>query len=224
MRNRRENARWRRWYWHRCVPAVRRFPRGLQTPQTVTVSATLTAQWPLEGESLEQMLLISQGIQEKIKAADLAGVKESETAAAEEEELSEEARQMADQFNGEQQEQPGEAHFVYVATLSKAEREKAMAKAFKKADQEASNMAKAAGVLRGPLVGLSGVCSGQSEIGENSYISYGQSGAGNFMRRILLQQTDGNSEEKQDEAMSVEPSMLRFNCCATAVFQVETAK
>jgi hypothetical protein len=198
-------------------------PKGLQPPQTVTVSATLTAQWPLEAESLEQMLVIAQGIQDKIKAADLAGVKEkdSDTPAAEEEEVSEEASQMANQFGGEQQEQPGEAHFMYVATLPKAEREKAMAEAFKRANQEAGNIAKAAGVTPGPLVGLSGVCSGQGENGENNFMGYDPSGTGSFMRRMLAQQAGGNSDEKQDEeAMSAEPSMLRFNCCATVVFQI----
>jgi hypothetical protein len=202
----------------------KKMPKGLQTPQTVTVSATLTAQWPLEAESLEEMLVIAQDIQDKIEAADLAGAKESETLSAEEEEFSEEASQMASQFSGEQQEQPGKAHFMYVATLPKAEREKAMAEAFKKADQQASDIAKAADVLRGPLVGVSGVCSGQGEIDENNFMGYDPSGARNFLRRMLVQQTGGNSEGKRDEAMSIEPSMLRFNCCATVVFQVGAGK
>ena len=202
----------------------KKIPKGLQVPQTVTVSATLTAQWPLEAESVEQMLVKAQGIQDKIKAADLAGVKESGTLSPEEEEFAEEANQMANQFGEEQQPQAGQTHFVYVATLPKEEREKAMAEAFKKALQQADDIAKAAGVPRGALVGLSGVCSGQGEFGEGNFNGYDPSGEGNLMRRMLAQQAAANSEEKQDEAMSLDSGMVRFNCFVTAVFQVGTGK
>ncbi len=200
-------------------------PKGLQTPRTVTVTATLTAQWPLsEAESLEQMLVTAQGIQDKIKAADLAGAKEEKTVSAEEEEFAEEAAQMANQYGREEEEQPGEAHFMYAASLSKADREKAMAKAFQKAGQQANDMAKAAGVPCGPLVALSGACSGQGDIGENNYMGYDPSGSSNMLRRMLAQQAGENSEAELDEAMSANPCMLRFSCIATAVFQIGTGK
>ena len=75
----------------------KKVPKGLLTPQTVTVSPALTAQWPLGTESHEKLLLLSQRIQEKIKAADLSGSKEAEKVSPEEEEFEEEASQMTNQ-------------------------------------------------------------------------------------------------------------------------------
>lgn len=201
----------------------KKLPKGLQVPQTVTVLATLTAEWPLQGDSVEQMLVFANDIQDKIKAADLAGVKEAETPSAEEEEFSEEAAQMANQFGGEeQQERPGEAHVVYVATLPKADRDKAMANAFKKAVQQANGLAQAAGVAAGPLVGVSGICSGQNDLNEG-FNMYTPSDSGNFMRQIVAQQNDENPE-KQDETMGTDPGKLRFTCSATVTFQIGTGK
>jgi uncharacterized protein YggE len=198
-------------------------PKGLQVPHTVTVAQTLTAQWPLEGESLEQMLLMAQNIQEKIKAADLAGAKESEALSAEEEEFAEEANQMANQFGAQQQ--SGEApHFLYVATLPAKEREEALAQAFKKAIQHADETARAAGLSRGPMVGLSSSCAGQSEFGQNNFMGYDPTGSSNLLRRMITQQMSGNADGRQDEAMSAEPGLLQFNCHATVVFQVGTGK
>jgi hypothetical protein len=76
----------------------KKVPKELLTPQTVTVSSALTAQWPLGTESHEKLLLLSQRIQEKIKAADLSGSKEAEKVSPEEEEFEEEASQMTSQF------------------------------------------------------------------------------------------------------------------------------
>jgi hypothetical protein len=196
----------------------KKVPKGLQVPHTVTVAQTLAAQWPLEGESLEQMLLVAHNIQDKIKAADLAGVKESEALSAEEEEFAEEANQMAGQFGQEQQ--TGEARFLFVATLPEKDRAEALAQAFKKAVQHADETAKAAGLSRGRMVGLSSSCSGQSDFGQHGYINYDPTGSGNFLQRMIAQQTGENPEGKREEAMSSEPGMLHFTCNATVVFQV----
>jgi uncharacterized protein YggE len=200
----------------------KKVPKGLQVPHTVTVAQTLTVQWPLEDDSLEQMLLLAQNIQDKIKAADLAGSKESETPSAEEEEFAEEANQMASQF-GEQQ-QSGEAHFLFVATLPEKDRAEALAQAFKKAVQHADETAKAAGLPRGRMVGVSSTCSGQSDFGQHGYIGYDPTGSGNLLQRMIAQQASDNPEGKQEEAISTEPGMLRFTCNATVVFQVGAEK
>ena len=50
-----------------------RVPKGLQIPKSVSVSCTLTAEWPLQYKDTEGLLLIASDLQERIAAADLAG-------------------------------------------------------------------------------------------------------------------------------------------------------
>jgi lysophospholipase L1-like esterase len=203
----------------------KKVPKGLLTPQTVTVSATLTAQWPLGAESHEKLLLLSQGIEEKIKAADLAGSKEAEKLSPEEEEFEEEASQMANQ-SGEEAQRPGQPQFMFVAELPKQERQKAMAAAFAKAKERAAELAKAADVELGPLVGLTGNCFAQSNIGDNPYARYAalaEAENGQFSPAIpqFGADTDGDpSVEKPDEALGADPSDLKFHCNVAAVFQL----
>ena len=164
------------------------------------------------------MLLTTQGIQAKIKAADLAGVKEAQAGSEVQEEMEEEAAQMMNRF-GEEAQQPGQPQFVFVATLSHSDREKAMSEAFTKAKAQAAGLAKAAGVPLGPLVGLSGTCRGQSAAGAN-FGGYGQSNRFAIIAQMMGQQAGTGFEEKPDEAMSVEPGTLKFTCAATVLFQV----
>jgi hypothetical protein len=44
-------------------------------PEVVSVGMTLTAQWPLEAKEPEQLLVTAHGLQQQLKAADLAGSK-----------------------------------------------------------------------------------------------------------------------------------------------------
>jgi len=187
-------------------------PKGLVAPQTVTVSTTLTVHWPLEAETEEKLMLLAQGIQDKVKAADLAGGKEKEVEklSPEEEELAEEAGMTLGQ-SGEDPQQLGQPRFAYVATLSKEDRQKAMSDAFANAKTQAADLAKAAGVEIGPLVGISGGCSGQSNFTNNIYARYDSSEEAQFMQQMIAQQTGEDPDAKQDEAMSAEPGKLKFN-------------
>jgi uncharacterized protein YggE len=203
----------------------KKVPKGLLNPQSVTISCTLAATWPLTEQSHDKLLLLSQRLQDKIKAADLSGSKEAEKLSAEEEEFEEEASQMTSQFGaGEEGQQPNQPQFMFVAVLPKAERQKAMAEAFVKAKAEAAELAKAAGVELGPLVGLSGGCSSQSSFGENPYYSRYNSGFSEVVRQMIAEQTGESSgdkqEEKPDEAIGADPSALRFSCTVAAMFQM----
>jgi hypothetical protein len=164
-------------------------------------------------------MLLAQGLQEKIKAADLAGGKEVEKLSPEEEELAEEANQMMAQ-SGEESPQVGQPRFMYLATLSKEERQKAMSEAFANAKTQAADLAKAAGVELGPLVGISGSCSGQNNFTNGMYNRYGGSEESEYLRMMIAQQTGEDPDAKQEEAMSSEPGMLKFNCYATVLFQL----
>ena len=200
----------------------KRAPKGLDMPKTVTLTVTLTAQWPLEMDSHEKTMLMVRQLEEKIKAADLAGVKESQKLSPDEEEFEEEAAQMAGHFGGEEQAAPGQPQFVFVATLPKQERQKALAEAVAKANQQAAELAQAAGVELGPLVGLSGACSGQINADdEGMTINYGPYGGQGLLRRVLMaRQTGQDFEGRQDEAMGTDPSTLKFTCNVAALFQI----
>jgi hypothetical protein len=204
----------------------KKVPKGLLAPQTLSVTSNLTATWPLKEESHEKLLLLVQRLQDKIKAADLSGSKEAEKLSPEEQESEEEASQMSSQFgmSEDQQQQPGQPQFMFVAVLSKAERQKAMAAAFVKAKAQAAELAQAAGVALGPLLGLSGNCSSQSSFGESPYYSrYYNSGSPNIVAQMIAEQageSSGDKEEKPDESIGADPSALKFNCTVAAMFQM----
>jgi uncharacterized protein YggE len=191
-------------------------PKSLLTPQSVTIACTLTARWPLEGQSPEKSLLLLQSLQEKLKAADLAGAKEKgeEKLTPEEEELEEEANQMQSQYGEESQ--PSQPNLAFVAAIAKKDREKALADAFAKAKQQAGELAQAAGVELGPLVGLAGGASGQAR-SDYEMRSYNESAV---IRQMIAAQGGDGSEGHEEESTSNSPDGLRFNYRVMATFQL----
>ena len=102
-------------------------PKKVAEP--VLVSAMLTAEWKLDTKSADELLLSVNALQEKIKAADLAGMKDAEKLSPEQEEMLEE---MGDQemynYNSNNQPKPGEPVFLFVGKISDAERDKRSAR------------------------------------------------------------------------------------------------
>jgi hypothetical protein len=190
--------------------------KASQSAQPVTVSVMLIAQWSLKAETPEQMLLMAQGLQEKIKAADLAGSKEAEKLSPEEQEIAEETADMATSPEDPRM-QSGQPIFIFIGTVSKEDREKLLSEAFSKAKAQAADLAKAANVELGPLIGLSGQCSGQSNFGNDEYDQYGNS---SNIRRLLMLQTRENSSDIQFEAMSKDPAAAYFNASVRANFRL----
>lgn len=124
-------------------------PKSKETPPVV-VTVTLKFDIPLKAGSVEELLISSHELQEKIKSADLAGMKEFEKLSPQEEELAEEMR-MSGMMGGQEEPKRGEPLFVYVGKIGETDAAKALAEAFAKAQQEAAELAKAAGVDLGPL-------------------------------------------------------------------------
>ena len=187
-----------------------------QTPSSVTVNVTLTAQWSLKAETPEKILLMAQDLQEKIKAADLAGSKEAEKLSPEEQEIAEEAANMAG--SEDPTSQIGQPHFIYVAIVSKDDREKLLGEAFSNAKVQATDLAKAANVELGSLTGLSGQCGGQSNFGGEEYEQYSTP---SNIRRLLMQQTgENNVSENKNEAISTNPAAAIFTAYVRANFQL----
>jgi hypothetical protein len=192
-------------------------PAKTPSAATVTVTVLLTAQWSLEAETTEKMLVLAQTLQDKIKAADLAGSKEAEKLSPEEEELAEEAAQMMDS-SGEQRTPVGQPYFMFIAKLSKEDREKLLSEAFAKAKVQAADLAKAADVELGPLTGLSGQCAGQRSFGgDEEYNPYNNSSS---IRRMLAQQTGEGADETRYEAMSNDPASVSFYGTVQANFRL----
>lgn len=198
-----------------------KLPKGLKLPESFTVSATLTAEWPLTAKTPEEVLLAAHALQEKIKAADLAGAKEVQKLSPEEQEVMEEmAQAMRDQ--GEEQAQPGRPHFVFVARITPPEREKAMAEAFAKAKTQAVELAKAAGTELGPLLGIAGQGGGSISMPDDEMYGPRYRSYPSFARRMY--QGGENSGETADEAAGAEPDGLTFTFNVLATFRLANAE
>jgi len=191
-------------------------PPGVKAPKSFTVSATLSAEWPLKVDDSERLLMAAEVLREKIEEADLAGTKEAEKLSPEEEELAEEMAAMSGSY-GEEEIKPGEPQFVYVARITDAERDKAMADSFTKAKAQAEQLARAANVKLGALVGLSGGGGGQTEFGDSSF-GYEQQ---RYLQRLMGSRAGAMSDDSSNEAVSANPESLGFNFTVTAYFAIE---
>lgn len=129
---------------------------------TVTVTCTLKAEWPIKSAP-DSVLADNYALQQKVKAAQLAGGKDAKSVTPEEQEVLDEAQGMADQ-NG-QAAASGEPAFVYVMHVSDEDRAAATADAFGKAKADAARLAKAAGT---ELAGLRKATSSSSIPGDGN--------------------------------------------------------
>lgn len=187
----------------------------------VMVSAVLTAEWKLGGANAEALLIESQAIQDKVRAADLAG-KASEEMSPEEEELAAEMEQEMMMYSDSGQPKPGEPMFIFVAKISADERDKAMAQAFAKAKESAQQLSRAAAIELGPLVGLSA----RSAPGNPyDFDPYGGSNYGN--QRMLMQMManrEERGEENANEALGIQAGEVVLPISVTASFQIKPSK
>lgn len=195
-------------------------PAGLKLPHTVTVASFLKAEWPLAAEEPEKLLLAAHKLQEKIKAADLAGAKDAAKLSPEEEELAEEMAQSGP--FGEEQAEPGAPQFVFVAKISDQERREALAKAFQKAKDHATQVAEAAGAELGPLVMLSGNPGGGHAMPDGMYYDpydspYGRRAYAQQLMAQMAAEDDGEGAPPL-EALGPEPGMLSYRVHVSAVF------
>jgi len=190
-----------------------RAPKALQLPKSVTTTSTLTVEWPLTMETNEELLLFADTLQDKIEAADLAGLKEPKKLTPEEEELQAEMEEAMSGYGGygDNQPKPGEPSFVYVAKISEDERAKALAAAFDKAKTQAQGLAVAARAKLGKLSSLSG---GASQSNDEAY------GYNNYAMQMMMAQAT-NSGNDENEAMVASPGMVTFQVIVTATFRLE---
>jgi uncharacterized protein YggE len=186
----------------------------------VAVSATLKADLPLKASGADELLLAAESLQEKIKAADLGGLKEFEKASPQEEELAEENQESG--MQGQQGEvKRGEPVFVFVAKVSEEERAKALAEAFRKAKRQAGQLARAAGAELGALHHLDGQYPGVP--GEDSPYAY-NSYAMRALQQLRMAQAAADPDEQAGEALSPQPGPVTYRVAVAAAFTLKPAR
>jgi uncharacterized protein YggE len=192
-----------------------RLGKQVKLPETVTVSATLTVEWPLSADSPEQLLSSSSELQKAVTEADLAGLKEPQKLSPEEQEFAEEMQEMASQYGGfgESETKPGEAKFVFVARISQEDRQQAMAEAFTKARDSAALLAAAAGRQLGELVNIDGGGMGGGDPTNDFY--YGESSYYMMERMRRSLGALGRTAEGESVAPIAGPVDFVFNVHAT---------
>jgi uncharacterized protein YggE len=188
---------------------------------SVVVSAWLKADLSLKAETTEDLLVLFDGIQEKIKAADLGGMKEFQKMSPEDEELAEENLGGPRYSRGEDEPRRGEPTFMFVRKISEADRDKALAEAFGKAKKEAARLARAAEAELGALQQLGGQnMSRDMEDFPGMYDPY-------YSRRMLRQMRDAfgsDGEQQTSEAIGAQPGKVVYRVMVSASFTLKAVK
>ncbi|HEV3257073.1 MAG TPA: SIMPL domain-containing protein [Gemmataceae bacterium] len=195
--------------------------KGAQKPKQAppaVVSVSLKADVPLKTADGDELLVLAQSLQEKVRAADLGGTKELQQVSPQEEELSEEAQE---QDMGAEENEPkrGEPVFFFVRRISRQEQDKAMSEAFDKARGEAARLARAAGASLGSLRHLEPAAIDGSDVDESAS-RFSDSASYQILRRLRSGQpavaTDGNAE-----AIGIRPGRVTFRVAIAASFTLK---
>lgn len=177
----------------------------------VSLSIELTADWPLKTSDTAELLTMSKKLQDAIKAADLAGAKEAAEPTPEEAELAEEMEETMSNYGGREGPKPGEPVFLFVATIPEADREKALAEAFRAARSEASRLAKAADIELGALRSLQSTSGPDTDDSDDYRTMYNRSFAAS-----LRQQMSGR--DHSDKAIGQRPGKIKYKVTVNASF------
>jgi len=203
------------------IAAAGRKPKGLKLPRSFTVSATLKAEWPLAPDDPEKLLLAAHALQEKVRVADLGGTKQTKKLSEEEQELAEEMAEMMAEMGDDDEADPSEPQFLFLARITDQQRQKALAQAFAKARAQAARLAEAADAKLGPLVSLSGEGSGAIDYLNDVMYGYDPYGRQAYLRRMMAQQAAGSDEDAGKVAAGPDPGSLAFQFHVNAVFRLE---
>lgn len=176
-------------------------------PPKVTVSLSVIAEWPIEGESPEELIVAAYTLRETLRAGGLSKPPEAKELTPEEQEEMEEMAMMDE--DGEAA-APGEPSFEFVARFTAAERDKAMAEAFAKAKADAARLAAAAGGSLGALRTVTGSASSEGYDEDDDY----------GFQRAMLQQLGvaAPGQAGVDEATADEPGAVSLEVTVTAGF------
>jgi len=190
-------------------------------PPPIVVAALLSAEWKLTANPGDELLMAVHALQEKIKAADLAGAKKDmEEVRAEVPVAEEDIEEMMDQFSNSGEAKPGEPLFLFACPISEEEYNTALAEAFQKATKDATRLANAAGARLGKLRSLHRTNSFDYDM-EN----YGFNGHNMavYRARQLVQRVQNEMQintPHKFEAIGVEPALIKYVINVTASFDL----
>ena len=191
-------------------------PKKEEKPQ-VSVSTTLTANWPLKAKETEELLIATNALQEKIKSADLAGNKDAKLTPEEEEAMAEMEESGMSRYGGEEGPKPGEPTFHFYTAITDAEREKALGEAFKKAKVKAARVAKAAGSELGKLASLT-----ETEAGVDTDDYRGSYNSDPYAYQMMQQlRTGGGDDSGPTEGIGIHPGKVTFRVSVHAAFELK---
>lgn len=192
-------------------------PAKAKQEEKVTVAITAKAEWALKGDP-DELLIQSYDLKKKLEASlkskPAAGAAPTTNAAEEEEAAEEAATPPMGYDSGEVK--PGTPVFLYVAKISRDERDKALADAMNKAREQATQTAKAAGVQLGALTQLS-----QQSRPSSSGSEYGY---GPGMSRMMYQMMNGEAMLEggtSEEAIGTDISSVKLVVTVSAVWSVK---
>lgn len=191
-----------------------------KAPETVMLHAGLTAEWPVEAKNTEGLFVAVHQLREKIDAAKwaasppaVAPSPERQTSPAleitPEQAVPVTVSEMGEDMPGASPENPTPT-FVFVATITDEERQKALGQAVEKAKGDAARVAQSAGARVGPLVAINS--------GSGSY-RYGGFFPGGFMPSYL----DPDSAWKENEGVAGQPGTVKFPFTVSVGFAVQNA-
>ena len=183
-----------------------------KTPPPVVVAALLKVDLPLKAADPEELLVRSQEFQDKVKAADLGGMKDLEKLTPQEEELAEEMG-VGEDGDGPRR---GEPTFLFVGKVSDEERARALAAAFQKAKKDAARLASAAGAALGELRHLS---DSQQSVSDNDP----DDGPRRYYEVERLRRLGLSGDEQPAEAISTQPTRVTLRVTVTAQFALKPA-
>lgn len=182
----------------------------------VLVVAPLKAELRLTAASAEELLALAHGLEERIRAADLGGLRDIKQVTAQDEELAiEQPDEIAD---GTEVEGPrrGEPLFLYVSQVSEADQDKLLQQAFQSAKREATMLARAAGAGVGMLYRLEdGTVPGanfeETVALENPYVN-------RFVSQLLERARSNGSILEAREAIGMQVGKVSYRVVLAASF------
>jgi uncharacterized protein YggE len=188
------------------VMAMQRNQHPTTQPQGVSVVSTVQAEWPLGGQSPDELYVGTTDLQAKISAAVHEGAA-PKAKTPEEQEIAEEMAAAAASNDGSENTagKPNEPTYVFVHKLTEDELEKLNADAVTSARADAKRLASASGVVLGRIIRISSSPGGASE--DNPYMTYIQAWTGNDKPAANAMEATGTG-----------PGAVTYSIQVTAVF------
>jgi uncharacterized protein YggE len=188
-------------------------PDAKPRPVPSAVSKRLRADLPLKSTGADELLLVAQNLQKRVRDAGLSGVKE----------LGEDATRLeipGCNVCGAAAE-PGAPSFQFVARIGAEERSKALAAAFARARSQADQLARAAGCELGELRSLSGTSTVAPDLRGIMGTPFA-AGVSPLAAGFDPSSAPGGSPSEELEATGIRPGKVQYRIGVNATFALSS--